>query len=553
MKKTTILFLLLNYFFGFSQSPQGISYQSIAYDSSGVLVVSGNVGVKISILNLTDTGTVVYSETHLAAPNNQGLYSLTIGQGNVVSGVFSTINWGVGNKFLKIELDPQGGTNYTANGVSQFLSVPYAFFAGKVSGAPFVDWVNIWDYANGQTIDDGLIDAAPALNAALATGKTVYIPNPNDLTKGYAIKSSINIPTNGKIVGANKQTTKLINNVPGAGNMFYLNDNVQLDNLYLEGNGIAYTGKGLVMYTPTNLAAGKQLVSNCKITNFSSACVFFGKDAGSQCFFVNIEVARNNAVSGSGKYAIEIESTQQLSAIPRKFNNIESQGTPTFNFGGCNNVYITNSFLADLLYTQDSRAVLISNSRIANATSMLINGHNNTITGCDINPQVTIVNGADNISISSNSYNSPPVIDLSGNGRNSIVLNSTITYLPTLSTTGVQPLLGNGVLRGEWTRSGVLITLTIELTMGSTTNLGSGDLRFSIPNEIISRNTLIDAQYGTGVCYSSSGNAIIVSVLGTNTNYLTGLTSDTGYNIKNGIPFPKATGNVIRLSIIYSL
>lgn len=132
MKKLILFFALLISAATFAQVPQGISYQAIALNSSGAPVVSSNVRVKLSILDTSATGTVLYAETQLKLTNAQGLFNLIIGQGSVVSGVFSTINWGTNSKFLKVEIDVTGGTTYTLVGTTQLLSVPYAMYAGKV-------------------------------------------------------------------------------------------------------------------------------------------------------------------------------------------------------------------------------------------------------------------------------------------------------------------------------------------------------------------------------------------------------------------------------------
>jgi len=132
MKKIFLL-LLLTSFAVFAQAPQTISYQAIAYNSSNVPIDGGNVGIKISIMDLVPFGTVLYSESHTKTTNAQGLYDLRIGGGAVLSGTFANIPWGIGNKYLKVELDPTGGTNYTVSGISQFLSVPYALHSGSTT------------------------------------------------------------------------------------------------------------------------------------------------------------------------------------------------------------------------------------------------------------------------------------------------------------------------------------------------------------------------------------------------------------------------------------
>ena len=109
-----------------AQSPEKISYQSVVRDSDENLVTNQNVGMQISILEGSSTGTSVYTEAQMPTTNANGLVSIEIGNGTVVSGDFATIDWANGSYFIKTETDPDGGTNYTITGTSQLLSVPYA-------------------------------------------------------------------------------------------------------------------------------------------------------------------------------------------------------------------------------------------------------------------------------------------------------------------------------------------------------------------------------------------------------------------------------------------
>lgn len=148
MKKLLLITALFLTFITFAQVPQGISYQAIALNGTGTPVVSSNVRVKLSILDNTTTGTVLYSETHLKTTNAQGLFNLTIGQGTIVTGVFTAINWGTNSKFLKVEMDVTGGTSYVVVGTTQLLSVPYAMAAGNVVK-------NNTNYTNNNTSGTG--------------------------------------------------------------------------------------------------------------------------------------------------------------------------------------------------------------------------------------------------------------------------------------------------------------------------------------------------------------------------------------------------------------
>ena len=130
MKKLfTLIALFAINFTLFSQAPQKLSYQAVIRNSSGGLVVNHAVGMKISILQGTSTGTAVYIETHTTTTNSNGLATIEIGGGSVVSGTFAGINWGSGSYFIKAETDPAGGSSYTITGTSKVLSVPYALYS----------------------------------------------------------------------------------------------------------------------------------------------------------------------------------------------------------------------------------------------------------------------------------------------------------------------------------------------------------------------------------------------------------------------------------------
>jgi hypothetical protein len=134
MKKLyTILAAVLITASTFAQAPEKMSYQAILRDGSNTLLTNQEVGMQISILQSTITGTAVYTETQTAITNINGLVSIEIGIGTS-STDFSTIDWSAGPYFIKTATDPTGGTSYTITGTSQLMSVPFAMYA-KTSGS----------------------------------------------------------------------------------------------------------------------------------------------------------------------------------------------------------------------------------------------------------------------------------------------------------------------------------------------------------------------------------------------------------------------------------
>lgn len=115
----------------FSQFPQKMTYQAVVRDPGSVLITDSPVGIQISILQGSSTGTVVYSEAQNQSTNTNGLLTIEIGGGTG----FDTITWANGPYYLKTEIDPSGGTTYTVTSVSQLLSVPFALHAKTAENA----------------------------------------------------------------------------------------------------------------------------------------------------------------------------------------------------------------------------------------------------------------------------------------------------------------------------------------------------------------------------------------------------------------------------------
>jgi len=170
------LFLLISASI-YAQAPEKMSYQAVIRDGSDALVTNQAVGMQISILQGSATGSAVYSETQNPTSNLNGLVSVEIGMGTT-SDDFSAIDWTAGTYFIKTETDPTGGSNYTITGTSQLMSVPFALYA-KTSGSSTpgpagkdgvdgIDGINGTDGLQGPI---GLTGATGPQGAVGATGE----------------------------------------------------------------------------------------------------------------------------------------------------------------------------------------------------------------------------------------------------------------------------------------------------------------------------------------------------------------------------------------------
>ena len=194
------------------QTPQKMSYQAIVRDATGKLISNHAVGTKISILQGSATGASSYSETQTVTSDANGLVSLAIGSGTIVSGSLSNIDWSIGPYFIKTETDPTGGASYTITGTSQILSVPYAIYAEK-AGNGFSGNYN--DLSNKPNLFDG--------NYNSLTNKPITDGSETKITAG----------TNITMTGTGTTASPYIINVTahyigesyGGGIVFYVYDN----------------------------------------------------------------------------------------------------------------------------------------------------------------------------------------------------------------------------------------------------------------------------------------------------------------------------------------
>ncbi len=211
MKKFYLLSVFLFFSaFIYAQIPQALTYQAVARNAAGSGLINTNISVRISIKDVTSTGPTLYSETHAVTTNQFGLFTVAIGTGLIQSGVFANIDWAVGSKFMKVEMDATGGSNYIDMGTSQLLSVPYAMVAGSVlSTSTGDDWgtqtaiTNTTIGGNGTTASPlGIAQQGAATGQTLKWNGSQWAPANDAVGSGGDNWGTQSVITNSTLTGA---------------------------------------------------------------------------------------------------------------------------------------------------------------------------------------------------------------------------------------------------------------------------------------------------------------------------------------------------------------
>ncbi|MEP1307170.1 MAG: tail fiber domain-containing protein [Balneola sp.] len=128
----SIVVVLITAISVYAQVPQGFNFQAVARGANGEILANQALGVQVSIIKGTEEGNPIYKESHSVTTNPLGLMQLVIGEGTPAEGqIFSEVDFSNDNYYVKLAIDPAGGTEYEDLGTTRLLSVPYALVAQK--------------------------------------------------------------------------------------------------------------------------------------------------------------------------------------------------------------------------------------------------------------------------------------------------------------------------------------------------------------------------------------------------------------------------------------
>jgi hypothetical protein len=353
--------------FSLAQSPQALNYQAVARTANGQIIPSQNIGVRISILDGSATGTTIFQETHSLTTNNFGLFTLGIGKGTAGTGTFSAIPWETGNKYLKVEIAPQGGSNYLIQGTSQLLSVPYALYAERTRLLAGNNTVTI----AGNTI---MGNYQAANNTILITG--------NQIAGNYQPNADSTIRINGNVIGGNYKAANNTVVVTGntiAGNYQPANNTVAITGNTIAGNYVAGNN--------TVAIAGNSITGNYVPAN-STIAITGNTIAGNYVAGNNTVAITGNSITGNyvpANNTIAITGNTIAGNYVPANNTISIAGnTIASNFQAGTGINIAGNVISATtgsnLWTTDPNGIHNVSGNVGIGGNSALNGANNMLT-----------------------------------------------------------------------------------------------------------------------------------------------------------------------------
>ncbi len=292
--------------------PEKFSFQAVVRNAGNQLVANQTIGLRISVLSVVmGSETPEFVETHTATTNQNGLFSVQIGNGTTVSGALITaMNSNAQSKKIKCEIDPTGGTNYTIISNEPLLSVPYALKSNSAVYANNADFATTAATANSVTGiagNSGFISAFGANNtlgnSAIyndAESGNIGIQNQNPVV-------ALDVAGNGTILARNRIVLGPVGGNPQTSPVWAA-DNFNNDFRIFKQSNISTPGTTYFSIstsgntTVTNLTSSGNIFANGSITGGNNSTLGNGTTLGTNATIqAGATISPTNAITmGSG-------------------------------------------------------------------------------------------------------------------------------------------------------------------------------------------------------------------------------------------------------------
>ncbi len=364
----------------------GLNFQGVARSSSNVILASQPISIRLSILQGSASGNVEYTEIRKLTTNPQGLFTAVIGDADAISslGNFNSINWKNTPKFLKIEMDPNAGNNFTIIGTTQFQYVAYAQFANSVNAENIVGILPIEKGGTGVT-------SITSLMSSLELDKKV---NTTELIHSLNFKVD---KVEGKVLSSNDYTnaekTKLASIVGTNTGDQDLSSYATVTALALKANSSDINSSLLLKANIVDLDNGLSIKENS--SNKSNAIDLGGNNPSDILFptqkAVKQYVLANSAAGGVADGGISTIKLADGAVTYSKFQNL-----PTNTILG-NTSSSTASMQA--IATTGSNNVVLSNSPTISSPILITPDIGNAIASSINNVSINTLNGTASITV----------------------------------------------------------------------------------------------------------------------------------------------------------
>jgi len=526
---------------------QGINFQGVARAANGTILASSNISLKLSIISKTIDATPEFVETKRVVTNAQGIFSIIVGDASntAVLGSFKSINWAEPIKFLKVEMDPAGGSSYINMGTTQLQYVPFSYYSLGVGADNISGTISIEKGGTGVTSLAGLKTALAIdkINNTADTAKPIskltqaaldLKANAADVITSAGLALKLNASDTSKYTKQAYSDSALLTKLSTTGNAATATKLATARNI----NGVAFDGSGDITITASSDAGtltGTSLNSTITGSSLTSVGTLTNTTVNGK-----LVVGASTAVSSSA--VLEASSTTQGFLPPRmtyaqKTNisspvqgliiyctNCGTNGEPEY-YNGIKWVNMTGSDAAAALPVITTTAISSINVRSASSGGNISSNGGGSIIAegvCwSVNSGTASVTG---------SHTSDGTINGSFTSSITGLTPNTTYYVKAYATNSAGTSYGNEI---------TFTTMAVTLPVITTTAITSIGVRSASSGGNISSNGG-DNIIAEGVCWSvNSGTASVTgshttdgTINGSFTSSITGLTPNTTYYVK---------------------